>query len=72
MARSLGTGNFTPMNDLAMLESLAKAIVGLGYSKSVADQWAILIGDTPELDCETIVIRSGGKVVARLPVSAFP
>ena len=60
------------MNDKNMLESLAKAIVGLGYSQVQADQLAILIGDTPELDGDFVVVRSGDEVLARLPLSAFP
>ena len=60
------------MSDENMLESLAGAIVKLGYSQEQADEWAVMIGDTPAIDGDQLVVMDGRREVARLPLSAFP
>ena len=60
------------MTEADMLDTLAENIRGLGYSTAQADEWAVLIGDTPEIDGSHLIVRSGSEIVARLPLSAFP
>lgn len=61
------------ISEASMLESLADTIRSLGYSQEQADDWSVRIGDTPEVDRLQVIVRDdAGKVVARLPVAAFP
>jgi hypothetical protein len=45
---------------------------GLGYAPEVADRWAVLIGDTPAIDGENLVVQDEqGQELARLPLRPF-
>ena len=60
------------MTDEEMLDTLAENIRMLGYSPEQADGWAVLIGDTPVIDGTRQIVSSGSRVLAKLPLSAFP
>ena len=60
------------MTDKNMLDLLTENIRNLGYSQEQADEWAVLIGDTPVIDGKQLIVLSGSRVLAKLPLSAFP
>ena len=61
------------ISEAAMLGELAETIRSLGYSQEQADDWAVRIGDTPEVDGLQVIVRDdAGEVVAQLPLAAFP
>lgn len=52
------------------LDRLADALQRTGVSREAAGRYAVLVGDTPELDGDQVVVREDdGTELARFPAS---